>query len=121
MGGSAADKGNATFWKPLETTDDLSALKQQSTQIPVLIFKHSTRCGISRMALSGFEKEFDPGLGIQAYFLDLLAHRELSNAVAQEFGVQHQSPQILVIRDGKSVFDASHGDIDAASLQDFQQ
>lgn len=103
-------------WIPLTKTHQLDELIAQSSEKPILIFKHSTRCGISRMALRQFESAFDSD-EIVPYFLDLLAHRDISNAIALQFHVPHQSPQLLLIKDGKCLYDASHGDIDAVELK----
>ena len=88
-----------------------------SEQIPVIIFKHSTRCSISRMALKNFENEYDLGENVAAYFLDLISFREVSNEIASRFNVVHQSPQLLLIVGGKSVYDVSHSSIDAQELK----
>jgi bacillithiol system protein YtxJ len=88
-----------------------------SSQKPVVIFKHSTRCSISRMALKQFENEFNMGDTVDVYFLDLLEHRDISNEIASRFGVYHQSPQLLLIKEGKCVYDVSHSDIDAGELK----
>ena len=99
--------------------EDLHQVVNESAGKPVLIFKHSTRCSISRMVLKQFENEFDLQDKITPYFLDLLNHRDVSNEIATKFDVYHQSPQLIVIQDGKSVYDASHDSIDAQSLQKF--
>jgi bacillithiol system protein YtxJ len=88
-----------------------------SHQQPVAIFKHSTRCSISRMALKQFENEFDMEGIVTPYFLDLINHRDISNEIATRFEVYHQSPQLLLIKEGKSIYDASHSDIDAVELK----
>jgi bacillithiol system protein YtxJ len=88
-----------------------------SEQMPVIIFKHSTRCSISRMALKNFENEYDLGESVVAYFLDLISFREVSNEIASRFNVVHQSPQLLLIVGGKSVYDVSHSSIDAQELK----
>ena len=94
--------------------DEISATK------PVVIFKHSTRCSISRMALKQFETEFQfPEEKINWYLLDLLNHRDLSNEIASRYNVVHQSPQIVVIRNGKAVFNESHDSISAEDLKQF--
>ena len=70
------------------------------------------------MALRNFEQEYDIEEGkLKAYYLDLLEHRDISNEIAERFGVYHQSPQVILIRDGKAVYDTSHSDIDAATVQ----
>ena len=94
--------------------DEIIAL---SEQMPVIIFKHSTRCSISRMALKNFENEYDLGENVAAYFLDLISFREVSNEIASRFNVVHQSPQLLLIVGGKSVYDVSHSSIDAQELR----
>ena len=81
-----------------------------------LIFKHSTRCIISKMALKNFESDFLLHDLIDAYYLDLIAYRSISNEIAEVFEVEHQSPQILLIKDGKVVYNESHEGIDANVL-----
>ncbi len=101
----------------LETLEEISEISKTQT---VAILKHSTSCGISRMVLRQFEQSYDLKEGqIKLYFLDLLAYRDISNKIATRFHVPHQSPQLLVIRDGKVIFDASHGSIQAEKLKEF--
>lgn len=79
-----------------------------------LIFKHSTRCSVSMMAKRRFEMDWDAiPEGTALYFLDLISYRDISAQIAETFQVHHESPQILLIRDGDCVLDASHGDISA--------
>jgi bacillithiol system protein YtxJ len=79
-----------------------------------LIFKHSTRCNISRMSIDRLQRQWSEKemSNVKAYYLDLLNYRDISNALADQFKVEHQSPQILVIANGKSVLDLSHFEID---------
>ena len=116
-GSSETPEANVN-WNDLTTIGQLEEITQLSFEKPVIIFKHSHRCGISRMALKRFESEYNLNDEVTAYFLDLLSYRDVSNAVAQRFNIMHQSPQLLMIRNGKPVFDASHGEIDAAELKD---
>ena len=109
---------NNVNWKSLTNISQLDEIAALSEETPVAIFKHSTRCGVSRMVLKQFENEFRPDTKVTPYFLDLLAHRDVSNAISEKFNVMHQSPQLLLIKDGKSVYDASHGDIDATILDE---
>jgi len=98
-------------------TDDepqLETLIGQSRQQPVVIFKHSIRCNISSMALGRLERAVPPA-GMIFYFLDLIRYRPVSGKVAEVFGMPHESPQVLLIRDGKCVYDESHS---AISMQD---
>jgi bacillithiol system protein YtxJ len=106
-------------WNPLTDLGQLNEIMESSITKPVVIFKHSTRCSISRMALNQFENEFVLEDKVQLYFLDLLNYRNISNEIANRFGVQHQSPQLIVLKDGKSVYDASHSEIDASVLEQF--
>ena len=104
-------------WVPLTDLGQLNEIIQLSNEKPVVIFKHSTGCSISRMALKNFENEYDLGENIAPYFLDLIAFRDISNEIASRFEVVHQSPQLLLIIGGKSVYDVSHSAIDADELK----
>lgn len=106
-------------WTLITSHEQLDELLNESNNHAVLIFKHSTRCAISRMALRQFENNFDYEGKIAPYFLDLLQYRNLSNEIAERFNVQHQSPQLLVIRDGEAVYNTSHEHIDAEVLGKF--
>lgn len=105
-------------WNHLEDLGQLDEVIQVSTTKPVLIFKHSTTCSISRMAFKNFENEFDLASEIDIYYLDLLNFRAISNEIASRFSVIHQSPQILLIKNGVSVYNTSHENIDAAKLKE---
>lgn len=104
-------------WIELTDVLQLQEIEAISGEKPVVIFKHSTRCSISRMALKQFEREFDLNDTVDAYFLDLIAHRDVSNEIAQKFGVYHESPQLILIKNGKAVYDVSHSDINAEALK----
>lgn len=105
-------------WLRLTRVDELDRLHQESFDQDVVIFKHSTRCGISRMVLREFEKSFDVSQeNLKLYFLDLLSFREVSNEVVIRFQVLHQSPQLIVLRNGNTVHHSSHYSIDAGVLQ----
>ncbi|MDQ6608834.1 MAG: bacillithiol system redox-active protein YtxJ [Bacteroidota bacterium] len=94
-------------WIPLTDEGQLKQIVSQSPSRPQVIFKHSTRCSISSVALQRLQKASQPQ-GLDFYFLDLLAHRHLSNKIVETFGVPHESPQILVIKNGECIFDESH-------------
>lgn len=119
FGDSENNNSNASKINWIELTDlgQLNEIMDLSHQQPVIIFKHSTRCSISRMALKQFENEYDLEGSVTPYFLDLLNHRDISNEIATRFEVYHQSPQLLLIKEGKSIYDASHSDIDAVELK----
>lgn len=97
-------------WIHLETTQQLQDILHINGYS--ILFKHSTRCPISMMAKKRFELDKDAlPQDTPLYFLDLIKHRDLSAAIAQTFGVYHESPQLLLIKDGKCVYHASHGEI----------
>ncbi|HQW69252.1 MAG TPA: bacillithiol system redox-active protein YtxJ, partial [Flavobacterium sp.] len=106
-------------WRQLTDLGQLNEIVEVSNEKLVLIFKHSTRCSISRYSLKQFENEFTFEDKIVPYFLDLIAHRDVSNEIAQRFGVFHESPQIILIKEGKAIYDASHESIDAKKLETF--
>ena len=94
-------------WNHLSDEEQLNEIISRSQHKPQVIFKHSSRCSISSVALQRLQKAQQPD-GLDFNFLDLLAHRPLSNKIAETFGVHHESPQILLIKDGRCVFDESH-------------
>lgn len=111
------EKKATVAWNPLESLSQLETIKTESADKSVAIFKHSTRCSISSTALGRFEREWDSELPVKAYYLDLLEHRDISNTIADEFGVVHQSPQLILIKDGKAVYNASHLSISVEELK----
>lgn len=106
-------------WIPLTKMEQLDEIKQQSKSETVLIFKHSTRCGISSMVIKQFEKMFDESNSIKVYYLDLLSYRQISDEVGYTFQVMHQSPQLLVIKNETAVATASHYDITLVDIPKF--
>lgn len=95
-------------WNHLVSEDQLDELETISQEKPVLIFKHSTRCSISAMTLRRFERSADESISFQPFFLDLIANRSVSNLIAEKYGVRHESPQAILLSNGKAIFDASH-------------
>ncbi|MDN3687645.1 bacillithiol system redox-active protein YtxJ [Cyclobacterium jeungdonense] len=97
-------------WKKLEKLSQIEQIKEESKERPVVIFKHSSRCSISSMAWNRMERSWQEADSqrLSPYFLDLIAHRDVSNAIEKEFAVAHASPQVIVIRDGKAIYDNSH-------------
>jgi bacillithiol system protein YtxJ len=104
-------------WIELTNEEQINQVKAQSKVKPQVIFKHSTRCSISAMAKGRLERSPAPE-NTDFYYLDLIAYRNLSNKVSKEFNVFHESPQILLIKDGECVFDESHGSI---SMDDIKE
>lgn len=102
-------------WIELTTTSQLDEIK--NSVHPVIIFKHSTRCPVSKIVKGNFEKEsiLLPD-NVEAYHLDLIKHRAISNLIADTWSVKHESPQILLIQNNVCHYDASHNDIHAAEI-----
>lgn len=110
---------STSFWINLKDLGQINEIITISEEKPVVIFKHSTRCSVSRMALKQFENEFKLQDKMDAYFLDLIENRDISNEIALKFEVVHQSPQLLLIKNGKCIYNISHSDIDAVFLNQF--
>lgn len=104
-------------WTKLTSDAQLDQIREESVKQPVLIFKHSTTCSISAMALSRMERNWSDQLGVKPYFLDLLEYRPISRKIENEFGIEHESPQVLLIRNGECIYDASHMAISFSGLQ----
>ena len=103
-----------SFWNEIQTEQDYQNAIESSLENTVVIFKHSIRCMISKTILRNFEREISAkeNLGeIKFYYLDLINHRDISNKIAEELGVTHQSPQIIIIKDKKAIKNASHDNI----------
>ncbi|WP_290793055.1 bacillithiol system redox-active protein YtxJ [Flavihumibacter sp. UBA7668] len=107
-------------WITLSNLEQIEHIKQASFSKPQVIFKHSTRCSISAMAKNRLDKASIPE-GIEFHYLDLIQYRSVSNEIATGFGIEHESPQILLIRDGVCVFDASHTAISMNMLREALQ
>jgi bacillithiol system protein YtxJ len=97
-------------WINLIDEPQLNSIKELSKQRPQLIFKHSTRCHISTMVKTRLERTEQPG-GIDFHYLDLIQYRQLSGKIAEDFGIMHESPQILLIKNGACIYDESHNSI----------
>jgi bacillithiol system protein YtxJ len=103
------------MWINLTDESQLKEIKEKSNTRPQLIFKHSTRCVLSSMAKNRLDKSSRP-TDIDFYFLDLIKHRNISNQISREFNVYHESPQVLLIKNGESVYDQSHSGIDMKEI-----
>jgi len=104
-------------WIPLTTETQLQQLTAFSATRPQVIYKHSTRCGISSLAKSRLERQYQP-TDIDFHYLDLIAHRPLSNAIAERFKIHHESPQVLLIKNGICVYNESHSGISMNDIVD---
>ncbi|ULQ58004.1 bacillithiol system redox-active protein YtxJ [Flavihumibacter rivuli] len=97
-------------WIDLNSVEQLEEIKKLSATRPQVIFKHSTRCSISSMAKSRLERSEQPD-HIDFYYLDLIAYRNISNKIAEDFDVWHESPQVILIKNGECTYDESHNGI----------
>ncbi len=98
-----------SHWRTLDTEAQLEELREASYSKPQILFKHSTRCGISAQAHHDLEEAIgDLARHSDVYYLDLLRYRPVSDAIAKVFGVPHQSPQVIMLKEGKVVYHASH-------------
>lgn len=101
-----------TEWTDLVSLEQLNSIIEDSHTSPVIIFKHSTRCILSSNMLKNFERRYQFLNDIpKPYFLDLIAHRSISDEIALRFGIKHESPQVIFVKDGGVVKHASHGEI----------
>lgn len=107
-------------WTTINSMDQLDAIQAASNTKPQIIFKHSTTCSISRMAKGRMEEGLEKLKGMaDIYYLDLLAYRSISNEIAKRWNIQHESPQILVIINGKAIYDASHSMIEVEDIEKY--
>ncbi len=97
-------------WIPLKSEEQINEIKYNSDKNPQVIFKHSIRCSISSMAKNRLDKNDNPE-GVDFYYLDIINNRNISNKIAEEFNVHHQSPQVLIIKRGECVYNESHSGI----------
>lgn len=118
FGGSGEAKEQKVLpWIPLNNVAQLAQIQKKSATKTQVIFKHSTRCGISSMVMKQFVDLYNlTENDLDLYYLDLLSFREVSNEVGYKFQVMHQSPQLLVIKNGTTVAHASHGAINDINL-----
>jgi len=94
-------------WIDLNSVEQVNEIKERSKTVPQVIFKHSIRCGTSALAKNRLENK-DISMPIDFYYLDVISNRAVSNKVAELFDIYHESPQVLLIKDGKCVYDESH-------------
>ncbi len=117
-GSNEPKQEDTTPWIDLNTLEQLDVINDRSKTKTQFVFKHSTRCGISRMVISQFKKDYQLSESeADLYYLDLLSYREVSSAIAETFNVMHESPQLLIIKNGVVVAHKSHGGINELDLQ----
>ncbi|SHI93702.1 bacillithiol system redox-active protein YtxJ [Pseudozobellia thermophila] len=119
-GKEGGESGSKVPWLALSRLEQLDDIVEKSHSRPQVIFKHSTTCGISRMVLNMFNRNYGLSEGqMDFYFLDLHQFRDVSDGVATRFGIVHQSPQLLVVKNGTVVAHDSHGAITDLQLDTF--
>ena len=116
----SSSKNISEIWHKIESENDLNAAIENSNTKNVVIFKHSTRCIISKTVLKNFENEAENSNteNIDFYYLDLLNYRNISNEIAEQFNITHQSPQVILIKNEEVIYNASH---DGISLETIKQ
>ena len=119
FGSSEPKEEKVLPWQALTSVDQLQIIADRSQAKTQVIFKHSTRCGISSMVMNQFVSMYDLDANVDLYYLDLLSYRDVSDEVGYKFQVIHQSPQLLIIRNGVAVAHASHGAINDLDLNKF--
>ena len=114
---SKTPKKDPLPWVELTSVEQLNDVLQNIGEKPVLLFKHSTRCSISSMALNGFERNWTGEVDCELYYLDLISHRDISQKIEELTGVIHQSPQAIVLKGKEIVYEATHSGIDARGIE----
>lgn len=107
-------------WQPLTGEHDMNEIVELSHEKPVMIFKHSTRCGISFSALDKLVEEWNPekSENLSAYMLDVISHNQFAREIGKFFGIPHQSPQVMIIDQGKVVYEQSHFGIKYSEVEE---
>lgn len=107
-------------WKLTNTEQSLDLIDEQSKLKPQIVFKHSTRCGVSSMVLRRFERQSHEVIsGMDFHMVDLISNRDISNAIAARYGITHQSPQLIIVKNGTAVYNVSHYDITTVELEQY--
>ena len=118
FGNKVSEEEKKIDWIQLTDINQLEEIN--ASEKPVIIFKHSTRCGISTMVLRKFERNFTIEENkLKMYFLDLITYRSISNKIASDYDVRHESPQLLLVKNGKTIVHNSHSGIHTIGLEDF--
>lgn len=105
-------------WYVLSDIKEVEEIKAGSYDKPTAIFKHSTSCGISNMAKFQLEMGWDINSeDLDFYYLDLLSYRNISNKIAEDLGVVHQSPQLILLKEGEVVYKTSHHGVHLSGLK----
>jgi bacillithiol system protein YtxJ len=104
-------------WVSFDNESQLNEFIEESKHTTIMFFKHSTRCSISSMAKNRLENDWDLDEKVTPIYVDLIANRNISNLLADKFAVQHESPQIILVKDGISIYDTSHNQISVGDIK----
>jgi bacillithiol system protein YtxJ len=106
-------------WNDLTDLEQVNNISRESSEQKILIFKHSTSCSISRAVLDRLERSWseDEMKSVKPYFLDLISYRQISNAIAEKFDIEHESPQVIIVEKDKPVYHQSHFGISYSELK----
>lgn len=106
-------------WIELQSIEQAKELINSSTEKPVLFFKHSTRCSISNMAKDRLERKWNIDDSILSpIYLDLLNHRDVSNFLAEELNIEHQSPQVILVKKKTATYSETHSMINVDAISE---
>ena len=110
---------NSNKWEELTSIQQLEKIIDESENKMILLFKYSTRCSTSRLMFDRLQRswEQDEMATVVPYVLDLITYREISNAIAEYFQIEHQSPQVILINRKKAIYDGSHFEIEYQSIK----
>jgi bacillithiol system protein YtxJ len=114
------DEKKAFSWKNLNEMSAWEEVLKASESRPQIVFKHSTRCIISKTVLRNLEGAWKASAhDSELYYLDLISNRDISNRIAADTGIHHESPQLIILEKGRAVYDRSHHSIEAEDIQKF--
>ncbi len=118
--GSSETDRKGVRWIPLERKEQLKGITGRSDEVLQVIFKNSLTCGVSGMVRRSFETNLSiPEGKADLHMLHIQDNRELSDEVSRAFEIRHESPQLLLIKNGKVVHHASHGQISFVDLTEW--
>ena len=119
FGNNETKEDEQTSWQELENVEEYRQALNHSFEKPILFFKHSTSCFISKSVKKNLEKQISESADkdkVDLYYLDLLHFRPISNLMESDLNVTHQSPQAILLKNGEVKYNASHENIDFQSV-----
>ena len=102
---------------PISGIDELERMLAESRTRPLLLFKHSYTCGVSAEALDEVYAHIEEqARGVRYAMVTVQTHRDVSNAIAERLGIRHETPQAILVRNGRAVWNASHFRVTASEV-----